>query len=352
MKPCRRLLLGFTALLAVAACTGATHPTNPLFNVIRTVQVPTGATGMLYANGALYTWSDEGPQATNLVTRIDTSTGQSTATARETADGAAFAGDLLWLPAVGHVIALDPVTLRVVHDVPVPTTTNGRIAAAGRLIWVAGRASFYAIDPATAKVVRTVATPSPPPFDGYSFAPGDYQIDLGAPPDGSALWTAESPGGGGYDGLQVRDPVTGAVVNSSTDSVASVGDTQIAAADGFAWLAYRTGMSGSYLRIRNQPGLPATAPSDPVAGTDATSVYLAAGRLWVDDPQTGHTGCVDPANGHPLETANVRLGATVPLPKGLIAVLSMSDTAGATVTIARPAPACRPVTVTSLPEPS
>ena len=340
----RRLLIGsLTGFLITAGCMSASRPPlgNSLFSVVRTVQVPTGATGMLSADGVLYAWSDEGPQATNLVTRIDPTTGRSTAAARLTTDGAAFAGGFLWLTTPGHVVSLDPITLRMVQDLPVPAAASGRIATAGGLVWVAGRAGLYAIDPATAKVVRTVSTPSPPPLNGYRFGPGDYQIDVAAPPDGSALWTAESSGGGGYDGLQVRDPVTGAVLNSSTDSVSSVGGIQIAPAGSYAWLAYRTGMSGSYLRIRNQPGLPATAPTDPAGGTAATAIYLAAGRLWVDDPETGHTACVDPVTGHVLKSADLPLGATVALPKGLIAVLSTGQSPNATVTIARPTPACR-----------
>ena len=330
---------------------------NPLFRPLREGRVPTGATGALYADGALYTWANIGGQATNVVTRIDIETARVTATVPLRATGAAFARNLLWLTADAtpvssqsgpdEVDALDPITLSVVHKVSIPTpfagTSDAGIAAAGGLIWTAGEGTLYGIDPGTATIVRRVETPSPPPSNGYRFGPGQYGINIAASPDGSVLWTAESPGGGGFDAMQVRDAKTGAVIYSGTNSVSSIGGTVIAAGDGYAWVAYRTGMRGSYLRIQEQQGMPAAASStnNVVSGSNAVSVSLAGNLLWVYDAETHHTACADPADGNVLRASTIPVDGIVPLPGGNIAVLSMGATTGATIVIAAPESACR-----------
>ena len=324
---------------------------NPMFDVIRSVEVPSGATGLVYGDGALFSWSNVGGQATNLVTRIDVNSGRVTATARLDASGAAFAGHLLWLTIYpdtanaptgpGEAVALDPSTLRVIHRVPIPQEPtsgfdSGTIAAAGGLVWVVGTDVLDGIIPSTAAIVRRIPTPSPPGAVGA----GGYGIDIAAPPDGSALWSAESLGGGGYDAVQVRNPNTGAVINSSTNSVLSVGSTPIAAADRYAWLAFRRGMSGSYVQVHNGPDLPATVPSNPVGGTNATFVSLAANVLWVYDLENHRTACADPTTGYVRQAANLPIGYTASLSGGQIGVLSTQTSGATTVAIAEPTPVC------------
>ena len=332
---------------------------NPLFKVIRSVEIPTVATGSLYADGALFTWSDTLGQVSNVVTRININTARVTATASLTASGAALAGNLLWLTTyLGarnagtgtvqvQVVALDPATLAVVHKVPIPTApANGydldSIAAAGNLVWVVGADTLYGIDPATATIIRHIAMPLPPPTGGNQVGSSQYGIDIAAPPDRSVLWTAESPGGGGYDALQVRDPNSGDVINSSTASVGSVGNTRIAAADTYAWFAFGTGMSGSYVQVHNEPGLPITAPQNDTAGSsNAISVALTTNQLWVYDLESGHAACVDPTNGHILQESNVPIAYTTSLPNGQIAVISTGSSPTAAIVVADPTPACR-----------
>jgi len=330
---------------------------NPLFRIIREVKIRDGATGLLYANEALFTWSDVGGQATDIVTRIDLASARVTATASLAAVDGSFAGDLLWLTTYAgtpgsrspsEVVALNPTTLAVVHTLPIPGAARyfdgsgqDSIAAAGGLIWVFGADTLYGIDPATATIVRRV--PTPPPPDGDQVGDGEYQIAIGAPPDRKALWSAESPDGGGYDALQVRNPQSGAVIDSSTNSVSSVGETHFVATDTYAWLAYGTGMSGSYLKVDNQPGLPPAVTYAGIGGSNAISVSIAADDLWVYDPETHRSACVDPANGAILEKAVVQLDGVSPLPHGEIAVISqVGQSTASTVAVANPQPTCAP----------
>lgn len=326
----------------------ATPAHNPLFRVIREVEIPDGATGLLYADAALFTWSDVGGQATDIVTRIDLATAHITATVNQHAAGGAFAGNLLWLAEPGQLVALDPDTLAVVHRVQIPGNAanldelgRGYVSAAGGLVWVIGAGAIFGIDPATATIVQHIAMPSPPPTDGYQFGPGDYQITLSAPPDGTALWTAETPDGGGYAALQVRNPQSGAVIESSTDSVTGIGGTQIAATDDYAWLSFATGNSGSYLKVDDRPGLAPAVTKPGIGGSNAISVSLAADDLWIYDPEILRAACADPANGTILEKASLPTHDITSLPNGEIAVVSQIGTSSAsTVAIAVPKPAC------------
>lgn len=349
-KPSQTVLVGPTT-----PPTPAASPSNPLFNVIRSVKVPSGASGLLYADGALFAWSHIGGAATNGITRIDITRGQVTATAKLDANGAAFGDHLLWLSVYpfgadaptgpGQVVALDPATLKVVRRVALPagpaTGYDSRgIASAGGLIWAVGAGTLYAIDPSTAAIVRKIPTPSPPATNGHQVGPGQYGIDIAAPPDGSVLWTAESPDGGGYDAIQVRNPISGAIINSSTQSVGSIGNTAIAAADSYAWLVYRTGMMGSYIQVRNQRGLPATPAPTPIGGSNVISVSLTPDTLWIYDPATHRSACADPTSGHIRRVATVPIGAVASLPDGQIAVTSIGSSVITTIAIADPTPAC------------
>lgn len=243
------------------------------------------------------------------------------------------------------VVALDPATLAVVHRLKIPAGaprfhwTDASIAAAGGLVWVSGAATVYGIDPATAAVVRRLPTPTPPPVNGYKFGPGEYAIGIAAPPDGRALWTAETPDGGGRDALQVRDPFSGAVIDSSTHSAGGVGRTQIVAASGYAWLAFATGNLGGYVKIGHQPGLPPSATPH-AGGSNALSVSLAARILWVYDPETGRITCADPASGAIRVMGHFPADGITSLPGGRVAVIAQSSAPTSTVAVARPKPAC------------
>ena len=339
-----------------AAITPATLRNNPLFNVISDVTLSTPVTGMLYADGALYAWSSVGNQVAGVVSRIDLATARVTATAPLQGIAGAFAGGLLWLTATSQnaadgalrVVALDPTSLAVVHNLAVPAMRpdggidHGSIAAAGGLIWVAATSGLYGINPSTASIVRRTPTPSPPPENGYHFGPGDYQIDIAAPSDGTALWTAETPGGGGYAALQVRDPRTGAVTYASNNSLLSAGGVQIAAADPYAWIATTGGHCGSYLQIEDKTGLP---PFPPQAGlvTCSSQLALAGNTLWAYDLQTHRIACTGATTGAVLAKSNLPVDDITALPDSQIAMSSYNNASStATVAIAVPEAHCSP----------
>jgi hypothetical protein len=315
-------------------------PATAPFTVLARIDVPGRAWQVLAGGGALYCLSVQGGTGM-MITRVDPVIGRAGPTRRVagvTAMG--FGGGLLWAaerspsPRSGRsaLLALNPVTLAVVHTVAVPQPPgwglNG-IAYAGGLIWVAGIHALTAVNPVTASVTATV-----PLGTGYF-------TGVAAPPDGTVLWSTEGSPGGGQIAIQVRNPSTGAVLAAAKGPAAGVAGAQIAAATGHAWLAYPTGMLGSYVKVAEQAGHLTEIPHrEHHVFANGISVYLAGRRLWILDGMSGSIACASDATGRILAAAYGTAMNVSDL--AALAPDRLAIPLNGKILIARPRPACGP----------
>jgi hypothetical protein len=238
-------------------------------------------------------------------------------------------------------LALDPATLAIRHSVALPDEPGwgGQdVAYAGGLIWVAGTRKLMAIDPVTARLVTTVPL-------GTVAATGGF-TSVAAPPGGTALWTTEGTSGGGPIGVQRRDRRTGAVLESAAGPVSGIGAARIAAAPAHAWLAYATGMLGSYFRAEapavGTPGRLAEAqpqrnPRARDVFSNGVRVYLAS-TLWILDGNS--ISCAAETTGRILSQVQGSSGSAgdlVPLAAGHLALAWNGQ-----ILITAPRPPCGP----------
>lgn len=271
--------------------------------------MPGGAWQAVTGGGALFTDSSDAgaPSMSTRITRVDLATGKvGPATTVKGESGMAFGAGLLWLGSGAQptsadmtVSALDPVTLAVRFTVPLglpPSFGTEQLAYAAGLLWVATEQVLIAIDPATARIVAEVPIPG---------ADAQDSVHVAASADGRALWTTEDSLGGGPISVQQRNPRTGAVLATTSAPVGGLGGAQIAAADSNAWLAYATGMLGSYFETVSAAGqLTETRP--PAASAEFTNsvrVYLIGQQLRITDGMAETIACASSATGRILAVA-------------------------------------------------
>ncbi len=313
---------------------------DPLFRVVRQIHLPGGqldSSDLLVAGGAIFAQPSAWGSAGTIV-RVDPATGKVGPSTRIAwLDGITFAGGNLWAAispsgTPGTVEALNPATLTVAKTVhlseQISQQVKTSVTAAGGLVWIATAGGFTAVDPASGAVVRHVGAGPSGTTSGSSTA-------VAAPPDGSILWTAETNAGGAPIAAQVRNPTTGAAINSGAVDVGAAGLSSIAATSSYAWVSYPTGHAGSYLRINNLSGLPALRPARNLAGSNAISAYMAGTRLWMVDPETSKAACADPATGAILAQANFAATAITSVSTHLLAISSGPD-----ILIAQPSARC------------
>ncbi len=329
---------------------GEGHPPPPLssrvpatapFTVLARIRVPGRAWQVLAAGGTLYCLSVEGSTGM-AITRVDPATGRvgpSRLVPREAAMG--FGAGLLWVAqrtqsrhrGQPSLLALNPVTLAAVHTVALPQPPGwslSGIAYAGGLVWVSGIHSLTAVSPATATVARAV------PLDS---AGGSTSV--AAPPDGTVLWTAGGPLDGGRIAVQQRDPRSGAVLAGTNGPAMGIAGGQIAPADDHAWLAYPTGLRGSYVKAGEHAGrLTEIRPRERHRFANGIEVYLAGRHLWILDRMTGSIACASDSTGHILaavyDTA-MSISDLAPLAPGQLALPINGK-----ILIVRPKPPCGP----------
>jgi hypothetical protein len=309
--------------------------------VLARIGVPGRAWQVLAAGGSLYCLSLQGSTGM-VITRVDPATGRAGPSRRVAGVTAmAFGGGLLWAaerspaPRRGRpaLVALNPVTLAVVHTVAVPQPLGwglSGIAYAGGLIWAAGMHALTAVSPATAAVTATVP-----------LGTSGYFTGVAAPPGGTVLWSTEGGPGGGLIAVQARNPRTGAVLAATKGPAAGIAGAQIAAATGHAWLAYPTGMLGGYVKVAEHAGrLIEIPPREHHVFANGIGVYLAGRHLWILDAMTGSIACASGATGRILaavyDTA-MNISDLAALAPGRLAMPINGK-----VLIARPKPACGP----------
>jgi len=309
--------------------------------VLARIRVPGRAWQVLTAGGTLYCLSVEGSTGM-AITRVDPATGQvgpSRLVPREAALG--FGAGLLWVAqrtrsrrrGQPSLLALNPVTLAVVHTVALPQPPGwslSGIAYAGGLVWVAGSHALTAVNPATASVAKTVPLGSAGGF-----------TSVAAPPDGTVLWTAEGPGADGSIAVQQRDPHSGGVLAGANGPAMGIAGGQIAPADDHAWLAYPTGLQGSYVKAGERAGrLTEIRPRERHRFANGIEVYLTGRHLWILDGMTGSIACASDTTGHILaavyDTA-MSISDLAPLAPGQLALPINGK-----ILIVRPKPPCGP----------
>jgi hypothetical protein len=316
-------------------------PATAPFTVLARIGVPGRAWQVLAAGGGLYCLSVQDSSGM-VITRIDPVTGRSGPSRRVArASAMGFGGGLLWAtqrgpsprPGRAMLLALDPVTLAVVHTVALPQPPSwglSSIAYAGGLIWVAGIHVLTAVNPATARVTATV------PLGAFGYFTG-----VAAPPGGRVLWSTEGSPGGGLIAVQVRDPHTGAVLAAAKGPAAGAAGAQIAAATGHAWLATPTGLLGTYVKVGEHGGrLAEVWPRDHHVFANGISVYLAGRQLWILDGMTGSIACASDATGRIL--AAVYNTAMSISDLAVLAPDRLAMPINGKILIARPKPACGP----------
>jgi hypothetical protein len=315
------------------------------FTAIRWIRVPGGASQAVTGDGALFTASSAGATSSGssrLISRVDLTTGQARPAVRIGGEsGMAFGGGLLWVgrdsqptSADMTVLALDPATLAVRHTVPLgqpPSFDSEQIAYAGGLVWVTAQRMLLAIEPATARVVAQVPIPEANALD---------YIQVAASTDGSALWTTEDSAGGGPIAVQQRNPRTGAVLAAANGPAVGLGGVHIAAIGTTAWLAYATGMLGSYFRAISKAGrlIEIRPPSGSGGFTNSVRVYVVGPQLWIADAMTDTIACASVATGRILSMirgSGLLPGDIEPAASGRLALLLGGD-----ILIARPKPVC------------
>jgi hypothetical protein len=316
-------------------------PATAPFTVLSRIGVPGRAWQLLAADGTLYCLSVR-DNSGMVITRVDPAAGRagpSRRVAQATAMG--FGGGLLWTagrspsprPGRPMLLALDPVTLAVVHTVTVPQPPGwglSGIAYAGGLIWVAGIHALTAVNPATARVAATVPLGSTGYFTGVA-----------APPGGTVLWSTEGSPGGGLIAIQARNPRTGAVLAGTKGPVGGAAGAQIAAATGHAWLAIPTGLLGTYVKVSEHGGrLAEIPPREHHVFANGISVYLAGRRLWILDGMSGSIACASDATGRILAAVYDTAMSVSDL--AVLAPDRLAMPINGKIVIARPRPACGP----------
>jgi hypothetical protein len=278
-------------------------PPSAPFTVLARIRIPGQAWQVLVSGGALYCLSEDSPGMA--ISRIDPATGH-VGPSRPVIGAAAIGsgGGLLWIVQrswpqhhrQSSLLALDPVTLAIEHTLALPQLPSwgsSGIAYAGGLIWVAGIHMLTAVNPATATVATTI------PLGGAAYFAG-----VAAPPSGTVLWTTEGSPGGGPIAVQQRDPHTGAVLAGTNGPAAGAAGAQIAPATGHAWLAFPTGMLGSYIKVSAQGGrLTEIPPREHHVFANGIQVYIAGRQLWILDGMTGSIACASDATGGILAAA-------------------------------------------------
>jgi len=280
-------------------------PAKAPFTVLRQIAVPGQAWGLVAGERALFALSADGSGTT--IVRIDQATGHAGPSIREAnVAGTAIAGGLLWVvrhassvhakPAA--VLGLSPLTLRTERTVALPDRPArgaSDAAAAGGLVWIAGTRLLMGIDPATGSLVKTVNLGTELRSSGWTAVASD--------PAGTSLWTSEGSGGGGPIAVQRRDARTGAVLGAVNAPVAGLGAARITADPDHAWLAYATGMEGSYFRAtvagshlrETQPRRARTARE---TFSNGLKTFLAGQTLWIVDGNS--ISCAADATGRIL----------------------------------------------------
>ena len=348
---------GVPKIVATAPLRFAPRPTQPAppaalpagapLMVLRRVTLAGPAWLLAAGAGSLFAVTGNGPGTA--ITRVSPVTGRAGPSAKVTGVIAlAFGRGMLWVvrqaqaPHPLPVLALDPATLAIRHSVALPDRPGwgGQDAAyAGGLIWVAGASELMAIDPMTARLAATVPLGTPRSTGGFT--------SVAAAPGGTVLWTTEGTSGGGPIGVQRRDPRTGAVLESAAGPAVGIGAARIAAAPGHAWLAYATGMLGSYVRAdipaAGPPGRlaeaqPLRSPRAREVFSNGVAVYLAGTRLWILDGTS--ISCAADATGRILSQAQGSggwAGDLVPLAAGRLALAWNGQ-----ILITVPRPPCAP----------
>ena len=307
------------------------------------------ATLLAAGAGGLFVLSDAGSGA--MITRVDPVSGQVGPSRRVSgaadmmlgASNLAVGGNLVWVirqvrsRATAQLLALSPATLAVVHRVVLPERPGwgGDVAYAGGRIWVAGTHLLMGIDPASGRLAVTVPLEVTAETGAFT--------SVAATANGTALWTAEGTGGGGPIGVQLRDPRSGAVLDSAAGPFGGIGGVRIAAASGHAWLAYASGMLGGYVRVTPLAGgLAETAPerSQVAHGpfSNGVQVFAAGSRLWILD-QTS-ISCADDTTGRilwQLPSSGGFPSSLVPLASGRLALAWSGE-----ILIVRPRQPCGP----------
>jgi hypothetical protein len=162
---------------------------------------------------------------------------------------------------------------------------SGRVlAVAGGGLWVAAGHRLLRLTLPGGRVSATVALP------------GAASSHVSASSSGTRLVIGEADSGG-LGAVELRDPVTGALLASRR--VVGVSAPIVAGPAGSGvWLAEATGMLG-YVRRLTVPRL-APQRGTRTTGTNGITVWLANRLLWVTDSVTGGrraSFCGDPATG-------------------------------------------------------
>jgi hypothetical protein len=315
-------------------------PANAAFTVLRRLGSSDAAQQLVAGGGALFIQS--GANSAASITRIELATGRSAPRFRVARfGGMTYGGGLLWIvrgtqptSARESVLGISAGSLAVRHAVTLPAEpgwSTSPAAYAGGLVWVATLRALVAIDPATGTPVRTVPV--------TAAGPQNF-MDVAASADGTALWTAESSGGGGPIAVQLRNPATGAVLAAAPGPAIGLGGAQIAAADHHAWLAYATGMMGSYVQAATDgpDALAELRPAGRAEYSNGIRVYQAGQQLWLTDGMAALIACAAAPTGRILATARrVNVSDLAPLAAGRLALIIQGQ-----VFDAAPKPACGP----------
>jgi len=350
---------GVSKIVATAPLRFAPPPTQPAppaalpagapLTVLRRVTLAGPAWLLAAGAGSLFAVTGNGTGTA--ITRVSPVTGRADPSAKVSGVIAlAFGGGMLWVvrqaqvphPPPLPVLALDPATLAITHSVALPGRPGWggqNVAYAGGLIWVSGARELMAIDPVTARFAATVPL-------GRTASTGGF-TSVAAAPGGTVLWTTEGTSGGGPIGVQRRDPRTGAVLESAAGPAVGIGAARIAAAPAHAWLAYATGMLGSYVRAGVAAGGPPgrLAEAQPLRSprareifSNGVAVYLAGTRLWILDGTS--ISCAADATGRILsqvQGSSGWAGDLVPLAVGRLALAWNGQ-----ILITVPRPPCGP----------
>ncbi len=269
------------------------------------------------------------------VVRVDLATGRVLAPTdlRGFLGPVVVAGGLVWVPGPPGVWGLDPRTLAHRVTVGVGTPVED-LAAAGGLLWAVGGASLTGIDPATGQVVRF--TPVSPGTETMRW------VRVAAAPNGTALWTAEVPGSGdGPAQVQLRDPHTGAITGEVNTHLTVGLLSSLAATTDRAWASYSTpyGTSANELQVNAVRDRLTVAPSQTsIRFSNALTVSVAAGVLWITDPGGTQLTCADLVSGriHASEAANLSSMNVTQVGDSQVAFGAVNQ-----IILATPTPACQ-----------
>jgi hypothetical protein len=202
-------------------------------------------------------------------------------------------GGSLWLggtedragPDRSLLLRLDPRSLRVIGHVTVPGPIAS-LAGSKTQLWIGSNGHLFLFDPRAVRIVRSIDTRGV--VDG---------IAIDAPRGVLWDWTGKRRFAEAI-AIEERSVDTGSLIRrSSHDEVVRIDSAinSMVVTPGGLWLAYPTGNFGAIALLDPSSLRPIVTRHD--AGTNALTVGLADGILWIA-PGRGDAGrCADPATG-------------------------------------------------------